>query len=713
MIMVTVVEQPQQQKTTEASQPREAAGRRRGLALVRNMGIVAHIDAGKTTVSERMLYYTGRVYKMGEVHEGTAVMDWMVQEQERGITITSAATTCFWRDHQINLLDTPGHVDFTVEVERSLRVLDGVIGVFCGVGGVQPQSETVWRQAKKYHVPCLAFVNKLDRVGADFAAVVRQLREKLAAPAVPVQLPIGREEQFQGVIDLIRMRALRFEEASRGATVLEGEIPAELKAPAEEARALMIEQIAERDEGVLAAYLQNPDVPEALLKAGLRRATIANQLVPVLCGAALRNKGIQPLLDAVVDYLPAPLDVPAVAGHHPKTGEVLRRDVSDFEPLSALVFKIANDPHIGKLAFVRVYAGTLGKGQNVYNPRTQKRERVGRIVELHANHREDIEVLHAGEIGGLVGLKQATTGDTLCPENKPVALERIEFPEPVIAMAIEPRTQADRDKLRVALAALEGEDPTFRITTNPETGQLLVNGMGELHLEIIKDRLAREFHVGTSAGKPMVAYKETIQAAARGEHLFEREIGGRGHYGSVVLDLAPAARGAGNRVEFKVAEGAIPAEFHTAVAAGIADGLMTGVVGNYPLVDVLVRVVDGACHPVDSSEVAFRSAAVMAFRAAAQAAQPVLLEPIMKLEIITPEEYVGDVLGDVNGRRGRIRDIERREVVQIVSAEVPLAELFGYATKLRSLTKGRASYSMEPCRFEAVPETVQAVLINR
>jgi len=711
--MVTVVDQPRQQPTTEGPQQREAAGRRRGLALVRNMGIVAHIDAGKTTVSERILFYSGRIYKMGEVHEGNTAMDWMVQEQERGITITSAATTCFWRDHQINLLDTPGHVDFTVEVERSLRVLDGVVGVFCGVGGVQPQSETVWRQAKKYHVPCLAFVNKLDRPGADFLGVVRQLREKLDAPAVPVQWPIGREDQFAGVIDLIRMRALRFDEASRGAVVLAGDIPPDLKAQAEEARAQMIEQIAERDEEVLAAYLQNPEVPEALLKAGLRRATIAGQLVPVLCGAALRNKGIQPLLDAVVDYLPAPVDVPAAAGHHPKTGEAVRRVVSDFEPLSALVFKIANDPYVGKLAFVRVYTGTLSKGQNVYNPRTQKRERVGRIVELHANHREDIEALHAGEIGGLVGLKLATTGDTLCPENKPIVLERIEFPEPVVAMAIEPRSQADRDKLREALAVLAGEDPTFRITTNPETGQLLINGMGELHLEIKKDLLAREFHVAANAGKPMVAYKETIQAAARGEHLFAREIGGRGHFGRVVLEVAPAARGAGNRVEFKVSADAIPTEFRAAVEQGLTDGLLTGVVGNYPLVDVLVRVVDGGCHPVDSTEVAFRSAAVMAFRAAAQAARPVMLEPIMKIEIITPEEFVGDVLGDINSRRGRIRDIERRAAAQIISAEVPLAELFGYTTMLRSLTKGRSSYVMEPCRFEPVPEAVQAGLINR
>ena len=711
--MVAVVEQPKAKQTPAAPHAREAEGRRRALAQVRNMGIVAHIDAGKTTVSERILFYAGRVHRMGEVHEGNTVMDWMVQEQERGITITSAATTLFWRDHQINLIDTPGHVDFTVEVERSLRVLDGVVGVFCGVGGVQPQSETVWRQAKKYHVPCLAFVNKLDRMGSDFAGVIKQMREKLAAPAVPVQLPIGREEQFQGVIDLIRMRALRFDEASKGAQVIECDIPAELKAAAEEARAQMIEAVAEKDEQVLAAYLENPDVAEPLLKAGIRRATVAGALVPVLCGTALRNKGVQPLIDAIVDFLPSPVDVPAVEGHHPKTKDLIKREVSDFEPLSALVFKIANDPYVGKLAFVRVYSGVLKKGANVFNPRTAKRERLGRIVELHANHREDIEALYAGEIGGLAGLKLATTGDTLCAENQPVALERIEFPEPVVAMAVEPKTQADREKLRDALTALEGEDPTFRISTNKETGQLLINGMGELHLEIIRDRLVREFHVQANSGRPMVAYKETIRAAAMAENHFEREIGGRGHYGHVALEISPVERGTGNKVEWEVSPEKIPHEFREAVEQGISDGLMTGVVANYPLVDVLVRITGGSTHPVDASEIAFRSAAVMALRDAALAAQAVMLEPIMKLEIITPEEYVGDVLGDVNGRRGRIRDIEAREAAQIIHAEVPLAAMFGYATQLRSLTKGRASYSMEPGRFEVVPESLQASLINR
>lgn len=711
--MVTVVEQPRAKQTSAAPQAREAEGRRRALQKVRNMGIVAHIDAGKTTVSERILFYSGRVYKMGEVHEGNTVMDWMVQEQERGITITSAATTCFWKDHQINLIDTPGHVDFTVEVERSLRVLDGVVGVFCGVGGVQPQSETVWRQAKKYHVPCLAFVNKLDRMGSDFARVVKQMREKLAAPAVAIQLPWGREDQFQGVIDLIRMRALRFDEASQGAQVLEQDIPVDLKVQAEEARALMIEAIAEKDEDVLNAYLENPDVPAAVLKAGIRRATVANTFVPVLCGSALHNKGIQPLLDAVVDYLPSPLDVSAVEGHHPKTKELLKREVSDFEPLSALVFKIANDPYVGKLAFVRVYSGVLKKGANVFNPRTGKRERLGRLVELHANHREDIEALYAGEIGGLAGLKLATTGDTLCAESQPVALERIEFPEPVVAMAVEPKTQADREKLRGALADLESEDPTFRISTNKETGQLLIHGMGELHLEIIKDRLAREFNVLSNAGRPMVAYKETIRETARAAYSFEREIGGHGHFGHVVLEISPVQRGGGNKIEWKVSPDVVPHEFREAVEQGINDGLMTGVVGNFPLVDVLVRVVGGGTHPVDASDIAFRSAAVMAFRDAAHAASAVILEPIMKMEIITPEEYVGDVLGDVNSRRGRIRDIEAREAAQIILAEVPLAELFGYTTQLRSLTKGRASYSMEPGHFEMVPESLQASLINR
>ncbi len=711
--MVTVVEQSKGQKTANAAPSREAPGRRRGLSNIRNIGIVAHIDAGKTTTTERMLYYTGRVYKMGEVHDGTATMDWMVQEQERGITITSAATTCFWRDHQINIIDTPGHVDFTVEVERCLRALDGAIGIFCGVGGVQPQSETVWRQAQKYKVPCLAFVNKMDRMGARFDRVVLQLRERLAAPAVPIQIPWGEEDHFKGVVDLVNMRAQSFDEASFGVTVKEQDIPQDLSRAAEKARSELVEAVAERDEAVLKAYLEHPDVSAQLLKQGIRRAVLAGVLVPVTCGSSLHNQGIQPLLDAVVDYLPAPVDVPPVQGHHPKTQQTLSREVSDFEPLSALSFKIATDPYVGRLSFVRVYSGVLKKGQNVYNPRTQKRERLGKIVELHANHREEVEALYAGEIGGIAGLKQITTGDTLCAENQPIALERIEFPEPVIAMAIEPKTQADRERMNDALDSLAAEDPTFRISADAETGQTLIKGMGELHLEIIKDRMFREFKVQANAGQPMVAYRETIQTASRGEHVFQREIAGRGQYGHVVVEVFPAARGAGNRIEFDVSSDLIPHEFRTAVVEGIRDALLTGVVGNYALIDILVKVTGGSCHPVDSTEMAFRSAAVLAVREAVLAAQPVLLEPIMKLEIITPEEYLGDVLGDVSGRRGRVKEIEASESAQIINADVPLAALFGYATSLRSLTKGRASYTMEPHCFEIVPETIQQSLLNR
>ncbi len=710
--MVSAVEQSKDQKASAAA-GREAKGRRRGLSMIRNIGIIAHIDAGKTTTTERMLYYTHRVYKMGEVHDGTATMDWMIQEQERGITITSAATTCFWRDHQINIIDTPGHVDFTAEVERSLRVLDGAIGIFCGVAGVQPQSETVWHQARKYRVPCLAFINKLDRTGARFDWVVQQMRERLAAPVAVLQIPWGQEDQHRGVIDLVEMRALSFDETSVGEKVIVADIPAELAARAEKARAAMVEFVAEKDEGVLKAYLENPDVPAAVLKAGIRRAALAGTLVPVICGAALRNKGIQPLLDAVVDYLPSPLEVPAIEGHHPKTHAVVKREASDFEPLSALAFKIASDPYFGKLTFIRVYSGVLKKGQNAYNPRTHKRERLGRILELHANHREEVEALYAGEIGGIAGLKQITTGDTLCAENQPAILERIEFPEPVVAMAIEPKTQADRAKLHDALRALAEEDPTFKVGTDAETGQTIIKGMGELHLEILKDRMFREFKVQANAGKPMVAYRETIRGEGRGEHLFQREIGGRGQYGHVVLEIAPLPRGTGNQVEFDVSSEKIPSEFRGAVKEGIEDGLITGVVANYPLVDVQVRIVNGSTHPVDATDVAFRSASVLALRDAALMAQPVLLEPVMDVEIITPDEYMGDVLGDINGRRGHVKEMEAREAAQIIRAEVPLAELFGYATSLRSVTKGRASHSMEPKCFEVVPEALQKSLINR
>ncbi len=702
-------------KNAKSSAPsrREDAERGRSLSSIRNIGIVAHIDAGKTTTSERILYYTGRVYKMGEVHEGTAVMDWMEQEQERGITITSAATTCFWKDHQVNLIDTPGHVDFTVEVERSLRVLDGAVGVFCGVGGVQPQSETVWRQAKKYRVPCLAFINKMDRKGADFLSVVQQIREKLVAPAVPIQLPLGSEESFRGVIDLITMRAFLFNEENLGSEVQEIAIPEDMAVEAEKARAELIEHVSEADEQLTDIYLENPDVPASHLVAALRRTTISGQIVPVLCGSSLKNKGVQPLLDAVVNYLPSPVDVPAVHGIHPKTEEVIFREAGDFEPLSALAFKMANDPFVGKLVFVRIYSGKLEKRQNVFNPRTKKREKIGRLLRLHANSREDIEVLYTGEIGAISGLKNFTTGDTLCAENDPVVLERIVFPEPVIAMAIEPKTQADRDALKEALISLTEEDPTFRVTMNEDTGQTIINGMGELHLEIIKDRIFREFKVQANAGKPVVAYRESVQKTASGEFEFAREIGGRGHFGHVLVNVVPRERGSGNHVSIKVSNEVIPAEFHDAIKDGLGDALMTGVLGNYPLVDVEVTVTGGSSHPVDSSEVAFRTAAVMALRAAVGASSPTLLEPIMKLEVVAPGEHLGDVMNDLNGRRGRIREIEARETVQIVHVDVPLAEMFGYSTTLRSLTKGRASYTMEPHCFEAVPDSIQETILNR
>ena len=711
--MTTIVKKDGKNAKGVAPSPREDALRGRCLSTIRNIGIIAHIDAGKTTTSERILYYTGRVYKIGEVHEGTAVMDWMEQEQERGITITSAATTCFWRDQQINIIDTPGHVDFTVEVERSLRVLDGAVGVFCGVGGVQPQSETVWRQAEKYNVPCLAFVNKMDRMGANFESVVGQLREKLAAPAVAVQLPIGAAETFEGVIDLILMKAFRFKEETLGSDIEEVAIPEELAADAEKYRAELVEKTAEVDEALLEAYLESSDVSAELLVAAIRRATISGAMVPVLCGSSLKNKGVQPLLDAVVDYLPSPVDVPAVTGIHPKTEAVETREAGDFEPLSALAFKMATDPFVGKLVFVRIYSGKLEKRQNVFNPRTRKREKISRILRLHANSREDVDTLFAGEIGAISGLKQFTTGDTLCCENSPIVLERIEFPEPVIAMAIEPKTQADRDSLTAALQSMTEEDPTFRVTTNEDTGQTIVNGMGELHLEIIKDRILREFKVRANAGKPVVAYRETAQQTGTGTFTFEREIGGRGHFAKLVVEVSPRPRGEGNQIKLSISKDVIPAVFHLPIEQGIRDALMTGVLGNYPLVDVDVNVIGGEAHPVDSSEMAFRTASVMALRDAVGQSTPTLLEPIMKLEIIAPEEHLGDVMNDLNGRRGRIREIEARDAVQIVHVDVPLAEMFGYATTLRSLTKGRASYTMEPQSFEAVPDSMQETILNR
>ncbi len=710
--MSAVADQIQHKKTT-APLRREAEGRGHALSSIRNIGIIAHIDAGKTTTTERILFYSGKVHKIGEVDEGTAAMDWMIQEQERGITITGAATTCFWRDHQINIIDTPGHVDFTVEVERALRVLDGAIGVFCGVAGVQPQSETVWRQANRYHVPRIAFVNKMDRTGARFDWVVQQIRERLGAPVVPLQMPWGVEADFRGAVDLVAMKALLFTESSKGSAVEVQEIPAELAAAAEHARAKMIEAIAERDEALLHDYLENPDVSEEKLKAAARRLTVAGKMIPVFCGSSLKNKGIQPLMDAVVDYLPSPLDLPPVEGHNVKDHSPLRREVSDFEPLSALAFKIATDPFVGKLVYVRVYAGVLKKGQNVFNPRTRKRDRLARILRMHANDREETDALYAGEIGAIAALKNTTTGDTLCAENQPIILERITFPEPVMAMAIEPKSQADRQKLNETLTTLSEEDPTFKVSTNPETGQTLINGMGELHLEIIRDRLLREFKVQANAGEPVVAYRETIQGEGQGENTFDREFGGRRHFGRVAVAMKPRARGAGNEILIEVNESQIPAEFRAAVEEGIQDGLITGVLGNYSLIDVEVRVVGGTSHPTDASEIAYRSAATLAIRDAANAAGPTLLEPVMMVEIVTPDEHMGDVIGDANSRRGHVTEIVAAEGGQTIKAEIPLAELFGYSTSLRSISRGRASYSMEPHSFEPVPQNLQQSIINR
>ncbi len=681
-----------------------AGSRLRALEDVRNIGIVAHIDAGKTTTTERFLFYTGKIHDPGEVHEGTAAMDWMQQEQERGITITSAATTCFWKDCQINIIDTPGHVDFTAEVERSLRVLDGAVCVFCAVGGVQPQSETVWRQADRYGVPRIAFVNKMDRTGANYERVIEEVRTRLGAAAVAVQVPIGKEEAFEGVVDVVRMRALRFDEASRGMKVVEGDIPAELQAEAELTREALVEKAADvGDDAVQEEFLETGTLGEESLRKAIRQGVVSGRLVPVLCGTSLRDKGIQPVLDAVVDYLPSPLDVPPVKGTHPKTGDALERKADDEEPLCALAFKIAADPFVDRLIFVRVYSGVLRKGQNVWNPRTQKRERVMRLIRLHANHREEIEAVFSGEIGAIAGMKGLGTGDTLCAEQKPIVLERITFPDPVVSMSIEPKTQADKAKLEEALADLADEDPTFQVGVNAETGQMIIRGMGELHLEILRDRLLREFKVGASAGRPMVAYRETVGAMVIREYVFDRELGGKRHFAAVTLRLEPRGRGEGNEVEIKVSGEALPKEWRGVVREGVEDGFSTGALGNYPVVDVRAVVEGVRWEQTTVSEVAFRSAASLAFREALAAAQPLLLEPIMRVEVTTPEEHLGDVLGDLNVRRAQVQDMTQRDTYRLVDALVPLAELFGYATALRSLTKGRASYTMEPDRFDVVP----------
>jgi elongation factor G len=682
------------------------------LERTRNIGIIAHIDAGKTTVSERILFYTKKIYKIGEVHEGAATMDWMEQEQERGITITAAATTCFWADHRINLIDTPGHVDFTVEVERSLRVLDGAVVVFDGVAGVEPQSETVWRQADRYGVPRFCFVNKLDRTGADFWRVVDMIRDRLGATAVPVQIPIGSEGGFRGVVDLVEMQAITYGN-DLGDQIETGEIPAELAEEAAHWHDKLVEALADLDDDIAHAYLEGQPVAVADLRRALRAGTLAYRIVPVLCGSALKNKGVQPMLDAVIEYLPSPLDVPPVTGTDPRTHEQVVRHTDPTEPFAALAFKIAADPFVGKLAFFRVYSGTLKSGSYVYNSTKDVKERIGRLVQLHANHREEVESVSAGDIAAAVGLKNTFTGDTLTDEAHPIVLEAISFPEPVIELAVEPKTKADQDKMALALQRLAEEDPTFRVSTDQETSQTRIAGMGELHLEVIVDRMLREFKVQANVGRPQVSYREAIRQAAKAEGRLVRQTGGKGQYGHAVITLEPTERGSGYTFESKIVGGAVPREFWRAVEEGIRDALAGGVVAGYPLIDVKATLIDGSFHEVDSSEMAFRIAGSMAAKAAVEKADPAILEPVMKVEVVTPEDFMGDVIGNLNARRGSVDGIEERATSRVIGAHVPLAEMFGYATDLRSMTQGRATYSMEFSRYSEVPQSIANELIAK
>ena len=683
------------------------------LEKTRNIGIMAHIDAGKTTTTERILYYTGINYKIGEVHEGTATMDWMVQEQERGITITSAATTCHWRDHRINIIDTPGHVDFTIEVERSLRVLDGAVAVFCSVGGVEPQTETVWRQADKYGVPRLAFVNKMDRLGADFFRVVKMIEDRLGARTVVMQLPIGAEDKFSGIVDLVTMKAVVWEDESLGAKFHEEPIPSELKAQAEEYREKLVEAAADCDETIMMKYLDGKEVTEAEIRTAIRNGTLSLKVVPILCGSAFRNKGVQPILDAVVDYLPSPLDIPPVRGVEPGTTKPAERPAKDDAPFSALAFKIMTDPFVGTLTFFRVYSGTLNSGASIYNSTKSKRERIGRLLKMHANKREEIKEVYAGDIAAAVGLKTATTGDTLCDENKPIVLESIDFPDPVISIAIEPKSKADQEKLGLSLQKLATEDPSFKVRTDEETGQTIISGMGELHLEIIVDRLLREFNVGASVGKPQVAYKETIRKKVEQQGRFVRQTGGRGQYGDVWITLEPQAPGAGFEFVDAVKGGSIPREYIPAVEKGIKEATENGALAGYPVVDVKVTLFDGSYHDVDSSEIAFKIAGSMAFKEAVRKANPVLLEPIMAVEVVVPEEFMGDVIGDISSRRGKVLGMDTRPAAQAIDARVPLAQMFGYATDLRSMTQGRATYTMQFSHYEPVPAAVAEGIIAK
>jgi len=677
---------------------------------VRNIGIMAHIDAGKTTTTERILFYTGINYKIGEVHEGTATMDWMVQEQERGITITSAATTCFWRDHRINIIDTPGHVDFTIEVERSLRVLDGAVAVFCAVGGVEPQSETVWRQADKYRVPRIAFINKMDRIGADYARVVQEIRDKLRAKPVLLQLPIGSEDKFTGVVDLIENRALIWDEDRLGSNYRVAPIPAELEAEAASHREQLIEAVADHDDKIMELYLEGKTPDPAMLRAAVRAATLKIEIIPVIVGTAFRNKGVQPMLDAVVDYLPSPLDQPPVIGK--VDGAEAERAPRDDAPFSALAFKIMTDPYIGTLTFLRVYSGRLESGSSVLNSTKDKRERIGRLVKMHANKREEITEVFAGDICA-VGLRDTTTGDTLCDPAKPIVLEAIEFPAPVIQIAIEPKTKADQERLGEALQKLAKEDPSFRVSVNRETGQTLIAGMGELHLEIIVDRMLREFKVDANVGKPQVAYRETIRRTAEAEGRFVRQTGGHGQFGVVDLRIEPLPKGTGFEFADATKGGAVPRNFIPSIEAGIKEAMETGVLAGYPMVDLKASLLDGKYHEVDSSELAFKIAGSMAFKEACEKAHPVLLEPVMDVEVVTPQDFMGEVIGDLNSRRGKITEMQTRAGAQVIAAKVPLANMFGYATRLRSITQGRANYTMQFALYEPVPQAVHDELTRR
>lgn len=697
------------------------------LECTRNIGIAAHIDAGKTTTTERILFYTGLCHKIGEVHDGNTVTDWMEQERERGITITSAATTCFWKqeddggvklwpniEHRVNIIDTPGHVDFTAEVERSMRVLDGAVAVFCGVAGVQPQSETVWRQATKYGVPRVAFVNKMDRTGADFANVVREMREKLGAPAFPVGIPIGSEDQLQGMIDVVSQRAIIHDPSDEFGSKLQiGDVPEELKAEAELALEELIEAVAERDEEVMMMWSEGESIDSVTLKQAIRRLTIANELVPVLGGSAFKNKGVQPLLDAVVDYLPSPLDVEPASGESPDDPEAITElPANDNGPFCSLAFKLWTDPHAGKLVFFRVYSGQISKGDVIYNPRTRRKERVNRIMMMQADEPKNVTTVYAGDIAALVGIRNITTGDTLCDRDLDVCLEPPTFPEPVISMAIEPNTKADQEKMSLGLQALSEEDPTFRVYTDEETGQMLIAGMGELHLEIIRDRLFREFKVEAASGAPQIAYRETITKAAEARGLFKKQSGGRGQYGEAIITLEPNEKGAGVEIENKIVGGVIPKEYIPAVQAGIEETIRSGVLAGYELIDLKVAIVDGSYHEVDSSELAFKMAGILAMKEAVQKAKPILMEPMMSVEVTTPDEYQGDLIGDISRRRGEIKALDSKPTGTVITAKIPLATMFGYATDVRSLSSGRADYSMEPDTFEAVPRGLVEELLD-